>query len=174
MDPVKSGEPKKENRAEQVARLKELKLKLNKIKADRSLSGAKVTDGSSNKLSEIEELRAATAPFLREALQKQEAALREARNKKREPFNIRPCFAAAAPPAAQRQFAFAIYSVLLACYCLLCRTGTVGSKEEKGEISLKTAREMKHKNYYYMRKYDKGLGQDCDAMSSILWLPRIG
>ncbi|TVU02769.1 hypothetical protein EJB05_51714 [Eragrostis curvula] len=147
MDPVKSGEPKKDNRAEQVARLKELKLELNKIKADRSLSGAKVTDGSSNKLSEIEELRAATAPFLREALQKQEAALREARNKKREPFNIRPCFAAAAPPD------IIINNIIVT----KIRTGTVGSKEEKGEISLKTAREMKHKNYYYMRKYDKGL-----------------
>lgn len=30
-------------------------------------------------------------------------------------------------------------------------------------------RERKHKNYFSMRKYNKGLGQDCDAKPSIVW-----
>lgn len=37
------------------------------------------------------------------------------------------------------------------------------------QLSLKMERERRHKNYFSMRKYNKGLGQDCDAMPSIVW-----
>ncbi|CAO2047829.1 unnamed protein product, partial [Urochloa humidicola] len=89
---------RKRNRAELMAQLKEIKAELKKIKAERSLPGAKVTD-------EIEELRIALAPFVREA-SLVEAARPTAYKKKRGRLTLKvrpnsqgdPCCAAAPPP----------------------------------------------------------------------------
>ncbi|XP_066308083.1 large ribosomal subunit protein uL29x-like isoform X2 [Miscanthus floridulus] len=100
MDPVKLDEIRKKRKAERMAQLKELKAELKKLKEERSLPGAKVTDGAPNKLSKIEKLR----PFLAEVAKKQRAALREAYSN-REPPILRlysqedPCCTTASPPA---------------------------------------------------------------------------
>jgi len=46
-------EIRKKRKAERMAQLKELKAELKKLKEERSLPGAKVTDGAPNKLSEM-------------------------------------------------------------------------------------------------------------------------
>jgi hypothetical protein len=46
-------EIRKKRKAERMVRLKELKVELKKLKEERSLHGAKVTDGAPNKLSEM-------------------------------------------------------------------------------------------------------------------------
>ncbi|CAN6292374.1 unnamed protein product [Urochloa humidicola] len=100
MDPVKLDETWKKKKAERMAQLKELKAELKKLKEERSLPGAKVTDGAPNKLSEIEKL----LPFLAKVSKKQRAALREAYRNRESPIlrlnsQEDPCYTAASPPA---------------------------------------------------------------------------
>ncbi|KAM0852151.1 hypothetical protein ACQ4PT_051954 [Festuca glaucescens] len=101
MDPVKLDEIRKKRNAELMAQLNELKPELK----ERSLPGAKVTDGAPNKLSEIEKLH----PFFSKEMKKRAALQEELREaySNREPLILRlnsqedPCCTAASSPGQE-------------------------------------------------------------------------